>query len=105
MNKEILNKVDEIINLINESDNYKKYLKLKDMLENNKEIMLLISEIKVLQKDIVHHYEKKELLKEKQKELDSIPLYREYQNTLDELNITYNIIETTLNNYFNKTLN
>lgn len=105
MNKEILNKVDEIINLINESDEYQKYLILKEKLENNKEIISLINEIKVLQKDVIHHIKDEKVLEEKQKELESIPLYREYKNTLYELNNTYNIIENTLNNYFNKTLN
>ena len=105
MNKEILEKVDEIINLINQSSEYQKYLMLKRKLEANKEIIILINEIKILQKDIVHHLKNELELEEKQKKLESIPLYLEYENTLDELNNTYNIIENTLNNYFSKNLN
>ena len=105
MNNEILNKVDEIINLINESDEYKKYLFLKKELENNKEVNKLINEIKILQKDVVHHIKDEKELKVREEKLNNIPIYREYQNTLDELNNTYSIIENTLNNYFNKTLN
>jgi cell fate (sporulation/competence/biofilm development) regulator YmcA (YheA/YmcA/DUF963 family) len=105
LNNEILKKVDEIISLINESNEYKKYLKVKEKLEDDQVIKTLVNEIKILQKDVVHHLSNEEVLIKKQRELESIPLYREYQNTLDELNNTYNIIENTLNNYFDKTLN
>ena len=104
-NKEILNKIDEIINLIENSSEYQKYLSLKKDLDNDKEITLLISEIKILQKDVVHHLDKKELLNKKINELESIPLYREYQNTVASLNNTYAIIEQRINNYINKKVN
>lgn len=104
-NKEILNKIDEIINLIENSSEYQKYLSLKKDLDNDKEITLLISEIKLLQKDVVHHLDKKELLNKKLKELESIPLYIEYQNTVASLNNTYAIIEQRINNYINKKVN
>ena len=104
-NKEILNKIDEIINLIENSSEYQKYLSLKKDLDNDKEITLLISEIKILQKDIVHHLDKKEKLNKKIKELESIPLYIEYQNTVASLNNTYAIIEQRINNYLNKKVN
>ena len=38
-------------------------------------------------------------------ELNNHPLYREYNNTLSEINNTYGIIESSLNNYFNKIMN
>ena len=104
-NKEILNKIDEIINLIENSSEYQKYLSLKKDLDNDKEITLLISEIKLLQKDVVHHLDKKEILNKKINELESIPLYREYQNTVASLNNTYAIIEQRINNYINKKVN
>ena len=104
-NKEILNKIDEIINLIENSSEYQKYLSLKKDLDNDKEITLLISEIKILQKDVVHHLDKKEILNKKINELESIPLYREYQNTVASLNNTYAIIEQRINNYINKKVN
>ena len=104
-NQEILNKIDEIINLIENSSEYQKYLSLKKDLDNDKEITLLISEIKLLQKDVVHHLDKKEILNKKLKELESIPLYREYQNTVASLNNTCAIIEQRINNYLNKKVN
>ncbi len=105
MNSLILEKVDEIINDIINSNEYQKYLNLKDELDKNKEIKSLISEIKLIQKDLAHNYPKEMELENKIKELESIPLYREYQNILSELNNTYNIIESTLNNYFSKLMN
>lgn len=104
-NKEILHKIDEIISLIENSSEYQKYLSLKKDLDNDKEITLLISEIKILQKDIVHHLDKQEILNKKLKELESIPLYIEYQNTVASLNNTYAIIEQRINNYLNKKVN
>lgn len=104
-NKEILNKIDEIISLIENSLEYQKYLSLKKDLDNNKEIILLINEIKVLQKDVVHHFDKKEILNKKLNELESIPLYREYQNTVVEINNVYSIIESRINNYINSVMN
>ena len=105
LNKEILDKIDEIILLIESSSNYQKYLNLKDTISNNKDIMILINEIKVLQKDVVHHFDKKELLNKKIEELNNFPLYREYNNILYELNNEFSIIEKSINNYFNKKIN
>ncbi len=105
MNKEVLDKVDEIISLINDSDDYKKYLLLKEKISKNKELSKLINEVRVLQKDVVHHLNKKDELNEKNKELNNHPLYREYTNTLSELNNTYGIIESNLNNYFQNIIN
>ncbi len=105
MNKEILDKVDEIIKCIENTENYKKYLMLKEKLQSNKEIMLLINEIKLLQKDVVHHLDKKDELKKKLNKLEDYPLYREYNNTLLELNNTYTIMENRINKYFIDKLN
>ncbi len=105
MNKEINNKVDEIINEIENSEVYQKYLSLQKQISSNKELMMLINQVKVLQKDILHKKKKKEDLDIVMDELNSNPLYREYNNTLYEINNTYGIIESSLNNYFNKIIN
>ena len=105
MNKEILDKVDELVNEIEESANYKKYLYLKDKISKNKELTSLINKVRVMQKDYVHHLVKKEELDQLVNELNDNPLYREYKNTLDEINNIYNIIENSLNNYFARQLN
>ena len=105
MNKEIIDKVDEIIKSIEESSLYQKYLELKKQIDNNKELTKLINEVRVLQKDIVHHVKKQIDLDKKMEELNNHPLYREYSNTLYEINNTFSIIESNINNYFNNKLN
>lgn len=105
MNKEIETKIDEIINEIESSDIYQKYLLLKDKINSNKELTELINKVKVMQKDVVHKKKKQDELDKLMDELNSNPLYREYNNCLYEINNTYGIIESTLNNYFNKIIN
>ncbi len=105
MNKEILNKIDEIINLIEDSSVYQKYLTLQREIEKNDELVKLINKVKVLQKDVVHHLTSKEELNKVMDELNNHPLYREYNNTLSELNNTYAIIENSINHYFQDKLN
>ena len=105
MNKDISNKIDEIINEIENSDVYQKYLSLQKQISSNKELMELINKVKVMQKDVIQKKKKKEELDELMDELNSYPLYREYNNTLYEINNTYGIIESSLNNYFNKVIN
>ena len=105
MNNEILNKVDELVKEIESSEEYQNYLKLKEKINNNKELMQLINKVRVLQKDYVHHVSKKDELNELLDELNNDPLYREYNNSLYEINNIYAIIETSLNNYFNDKLN
>ena len=105
MNKEILDKIDEIIKSIENSPIYQKYLDLKKQIGNNKELKMLINEVRVLQKDIAHHVKNKKELEEKVNELNTHPLYIEYINSLDEINKTFTIIENNLNNYFKNKLN
>ena len=105
MNKGILDKVDEIINEIENGPEYHQYLLLKEKMQNDKELMKLINEVKVLQKDVVHHLDKKELLQEKMDALNDYPLYREYNNTLYEINNIYAIVENTINGYFKRIMN
>ena len=105
MNKEILDKIDEIISIIENSIDYQKYLSLKESIKNNKELTKLINEVRILQQDYLHKKVEKKVLDKKTKELNDDPLYREYINTLSEINNIYKIIETSLNNYFQTKMN
>lgn len=90
---DILEKVDEIVDLIKCDSNYQRYQMLKDDISKNKEIMVLISDVKSLQKKLVLlEYEKKDTtdvsntLNEIVKSLYAIPLYNEFINTQEEVN-------------------
>jgi cell fate (sporulation/competence/biofilm development) regulator YmcA (YheA/YmcA/DUF963 family) len=105
LNKEIEKKIDEIISEIENSEVYQKYLSLREKINSNKELTELINKVKVMQKDVIHKKKKKEELDKLMDELNSNPLYREYNNCVYEINNTYGIIESSLNNYFNKIIN
>ena len=104
-NKEILDKVDEIIKEIEDSEDYKKYLLLKNKISENKELLILINKVKQLNKDYLHNLVKKEEVDRVENELNNHPLYREYLNTISSINNELSIIENTINNYFKKKLN
>jgi len=103
--KVILDKVDEIIEVIKTSPNYQKYLLLQEKMNSNQDLINLINEVKDLQKMIVNGKDRETLLKEKMDLLENNPLYREYNNTICEINNMFAIVENTLNNYFNKKFN
>ena len=105
LNNQILEKVDEIIDVIESSDNYQKYILLQEKMQKNSNLVNLINEVKELQKDIVHGKDRENELNKKMQLLENNPLYREYNNTLCEINNQFAIIENTLNNYFDKKLN
>lgn len=105
MNKEISQKVDEIINEIENSSIYQKYLSLKEKIAKDKELMELINKVRVMQKDVLHKRTTKEELERLVNELNSHPLYIEYSNAVYEINNIYGIIESSLNKYFNDILN
>lgn len=103
-NKEIQNKVLEIVDYIKETDTYKNYLKSKDLLSNDKEITSLIEKIKDYQKEIVKYPNKKDELEIKINHIFDIlnnnPTYLEYLEYQDELNNMLTIFENKINKYF-----
>jgi len=106
---EILAKVDELVEIIKKSPEYIKYNKITCKMQENKEIVSIIKEIKYLQKECVNlEYRKqntKEIeqkIEEKLNYLSEIPIYNEYlylEEELDDLfqNVKY-IIESHINN-------
>lgn len=104
MNDKILSKVDEIVLYIENSSTYKEYLLLKEKINNNKEILDLIGQIKLKQKELV----KKEYTQEDisniendlinlENKLNEYPLYIDYKNKQDELNNMFTIIKDKIN--------
>ena len=104
MNKEIEEKVLEIVNYIKNSNSYKNYLKACELLNKNQELLTLIENIKKYQKEIVRNKEKKveleKQINEKLAILNSDPIYLEYINYQDEVNNMLIIFENKINKYF-----
>ena len=105
LNNEIIQKVDEIIKEIENSSVYQNYLSIKEMISKDKELMELINKVRVMQKDFLHKKATKDELDKLVNELNSYPLYIEYNNAIYEINNTFAIIENSLNKYFEKVLN
>ena len=112
VNNIILEKIDDIIDLIKESKEYQDYHFLFDKLDKNEQANLLIKEVKELQKQIV----KKEVLKDSTFELENklnylleqlnkIPLYVEFVEKQEKLNEKYQSVKQKLDNYFYDILN
>jgi len=111
-NDEVLEKIDDIISYIKSSDNYKKFKSIEEKMENNSVIMDKINSVKNFQKEIVKlEVEKKDvtfLEKEIEKillELDSYPIYQEYNYLLHDLNDTFQSIRIIIEKYLNEKIN
>ena len=105
---DILSKVEELKNMIISSDEYKEYEKNKNLLDNNKEIKKIISQIKEKQKIIINKENSK---KDKEKEefevsnlfrkLHSFTEYNNYITSAKKLNEIITKIQKRFEEYFN----
>ena len=99
MNKEL----DELVSYIKNTSSYKKCISIKEKMDKNEEICSLVEDIKKLQKKYVKsNYDdsiKKELDKLESR-LNSIPIYVEYNNNLEEVNEMIDFVKDELNDYF-----
>lgn len=107
LNKEIKEKVEEIVETIKNSSEYQEYLILEEKMKNHSRIPGLIEEIKKNQKELVRLQsegkeikEKEELLNNLEKELLEIPLYNDFINTQQKLNETFLLIKETMDHIF-----
>ncbi len=99
--------LNEVINTIINSDDYKKCIELKNTMASNEELVSLIEKIKKLQKKYVNTNDQ-ELLVELEKleeELNNIPIYVIYMQYLDKVNEKIEFVKDELNNYFYEVLN
>lgn len=112
MKNNLLDGIDDIITIIESSDEYKKYQLLVKKMHNNKEITNLISEVKTLQQKLV----KEEALgndikdidneiKEKLNELKEYPIYLEYTYLQEDLNNSILLVKEKLEKYINDLTN
>ena len=103
MNKEL----EEVINTIINSGDYKSCIQLKEKMSTNKEICELVEKIKILQKKYVRENgeEVLEELKILEERLNEIPIYVIYMQHLEKVNEMINYVKDELNDYFYKVLN
>ena len=89
-----MSSLEELFNSIENSKSYHDYLKVKDILEKDKNIKKTIEEIKELEKQATYleyigddqYKEIDELIKSKVDVLNDNPVYQEYLNKMDEFN-------------------
>lgn len=107
LNKNTEECLDDIINYIMNSKEYKKCIEIKKKMSKNEQIKNLIEEIKILQKKYVKEQNEsiKNELKIKEQELNEIPIYAEYSNNLEVVNNMINLVKDELNDYFYKKFN
>ena len=115
MEKKLNDIKDDIISLteyIKDSDKYKRYLLLKDKISSNTSIMDNINKVKSYQKKIVRlEYNKEDYSKEEKElnkiieELNSYPIYIEYNYLVEDLNNELKYIKDSLEEEINKIVN
>ncbi len=105
----IINLVEELKDLIINSDEYKKYIHDKDIIDNNIELKKIISEIKIKQKIIVNKKYKKESVDKEEFELKNLfnkleknNDYINYIKSAKVINTLITDIQKKFENYFNE---
>ena len=105
----IENKIEELFNSINRSNEYREYQEMVAILDKNEEIKQLITEIKSLQKKATNlEYQQNEdynqvdkIIEEKLKILKSKKDYQEYQDKLVAFNRVLTVSSLLLEDYIN----
>lgn len=112
LSSEVLLKINEIVNYIEESDIYKRYKDIENKMEKDLEIMTKVNQIKTLQKQIVKKEVKEKDISTLEKEIEGIldelnnyPIYQEYSYLQEDLNNTFQSIKSIIENYINSKLN
>ena len=108
-NEEIEDKALQLVKIIKDNNDYKEYLKLKEKIKDDEEIMEHIDKVKVLQKSYVKSaYLDNKIKQELDNELarlESIPLYKEYLIKEKKINNIMINIKEGLNIIFEDILN
>ena len=105
---EKLNKsLDEVVDCIKNSKEYKKCIELKEKMDSNEEVNSLVKEIKTKQKEYIKSNDPNILseLKSLENSLNSIPIYHVYTINLEKVNEMINYVKDELNDYFQELLN
>lgn len=112
MDNIILSKIEEIVNIIKNSEEYQKYIEVSNKMKNNKEIMNLIDEVKSLQKNLVKEQALSndislidEEINKKLKQLEEYPIYLEYTYLQEDLDNSISLVKTSIEKYINNITN
>jgi len=102
-----MEKLDDVINYIMNSDDYKKCIIIKNKMKDNKYLVELIDKVKRLQKEYIKTNNKdiKCELDSCIEELNSIPIYNIYLEKLGKVNDMISYVIDELNDYFYKVVN
>ncbi len=103
---DIENKIDELFNLLEESNVFKDYIKIKKQLGEDKDINNLIEEIKRYQKIATNNKDNsvEEKIKKLYIKLESYPIYQSYLIVKEELNEELFGIKEVFDKYFSDIL-
>lgn len=104
----LLLKIDDLILYLKTSKEYQLCLKAREKMNENKELIQLVEEVKTLQKKYIrsnYSEEIKKTLDEKVEVLNEIPLFVTYNQNLEVVNQKLQIIQEELNHYFYSKLN
>jgi len=98
----IQDKIDELFNELEKSKLYKDYVSVKRQLENDEEIMKLISEIKRYQKILANNKDMsvEEKIRKLYYKLESYPIYQSYLIIKENLNEELFMIKEIFEKYF-----
>lgn len=106
MEKLLNKKLEEVIAVIKDSEDYKECINLKEKMKKNRELMRLIDTLKTLQKEYVKNgCQDKEKLEEVENKLYEIPIYVTYMEHLKNVNFMISYVEDDLNDYFYQLFN
>ncbi len=112
VNNSILEKVNEMVNMIKNSNEYRDYMFLYEKMRKNQKISDLIEKVKILQKEIVRKESLQQSTTDLEKsyqsyldQLNTIPLYVEFVEKQEKLNDTYQTIKREIDRYFDQLLN
>ena len=106
--EKVYKSLEEVINEIKNSSEYKEVLDIKEKMNENEELVELIEKVKELQKKYVRtNFDSniKEELDRVENKLNDIPIYNIYLEKLELVNNKTNYVKDSLNDYFDNLLN
>ena len=105
--EELNNSLDEVIDYIKNTKEYKMCITLKEQMSDNDNLNSIINKIKRLQKQYIrtNDFKIKDELTLLENELKEIPIYNIYNQNLNKVNEMINYVKDRLNSYFDQLLN